>query len=371
MTAQRWKTLAIIPAALVVTATAGCTGGGEPSESASASPSVTSTQQRWQRGEFTRDLRLCSAIPPNVLRGLRPDQSASAGGCKWESEHENDDPPAVRDVNVDVKRYVPPPARPHHTATQEARHEFGKPDGWQYDEGTPLRGYGDQAKISRRVDSITWTHTVRTAIRVRNLVIIAETTAGPDSVADDADVLRIPSLGDLQRTLLAVDQAMLKQLGMPARPAGAPARRSGEVGRVRDVCGAGNAADLTSGGKRTRVAPKGMVASCGWRRDDDTVTVNVEAVPPGSDGMSGTRLATVATGRWRADGDRQKTADVGDRAILRTYDGGDVLRDVTLSARSGNLLVHVGIERWHSARTAKQLRGDVVRIAKDVIHDHR
>ena len=368
MTAPRWKRLAIVPAALAAAVVTGCTGGGEPSES--ASPSATPTQQRWQRGEFVRDLQLCAAITPKLVRGLRPKQFASSGGCSWESEQEDDDPPAVRNVDVTVARYEPPPARPHHTATQEARHEFAKPDGWRYDEGTPLRGYGDQAKISRRVDGFVWTHTVRTAIRVRNLVITAEATAGPNAVRMDADVLRIRSLGDMQHSLLAIDQAMLRQLGIPAHPTDTPAPRPGEVRKARDVCGAGDAANLISGGKRTRVAPKGATASCGWRSDDDTVTVNVEAVPPGPDAMSGTRLATVATGMWRADSEDEKEVDVGDQAVVHTYDGGSI-RDVKLSARSGNLLVHVGVERWHSSRSAKEMRRDVVRIAKDVIDDHR
>lgn len=337
----------------------GCTGGDpEPS------PSATPTASRWQRGEIRADPGLCAALTPALLSGSGLRLRSSGGGV-CDTEALDDDAAVRRTLTVRRAWYEPPPARPDHTATEEARHEFARPPGWGDGRGAPLRGYGDEAKIRRTIGTFQWAHTVSVAVRVRNLIFqvdLGATTEETDAAG------KVPPIARLERDALTVSGALLTRLHTPAHPDLAAAYRTGEVRAVHDVCrDVPGGADLVPGAKRSgtsQTSPGGQSGSCAWSHGDDSLSVVVEAVRPGA--ADATTTATDATRTWGRTGDIKQVPGLGDQARTRTYDS-DSLRDVELWARRGNLLVTVDYDRRHGAPPAGAMRADAVRIARTVL----
>ncbi|HEY3685693.1 MAG TPA: hypothetical protein VGL93_21860 [Streptosporangiaceae bacterium] len=346
-----------------VLAATGCTSG-DPDPS--PSPTATPTAQRWQRGEFTTERDLCAALTPDVLNGLSLAPTATGTSCDLRDP--DSDAPVHRTLSVRSVRYEPPPARPDHTATEEARHEFVRPPGWAYGRGSALPGYGDEAKIARTIGTFQWGRTVSVAVRVRNLVfqVEAETTTSEAAASG-----RVTPVGDLERGTLVVARALLARLGAPARPARTAAYGPGEVRKVHDVC-----RDVRDGARRVPGAPSpgdpsvgALSAGCSWTHGDDGLVVTVEAVPPGANGAAATSGAAELTRTWTGR-DIEKVRHLGDEAAARRYDGGE-LRNVDLWARRGNLIVMVGYERWHGGPGVTAMRDDAAAIARSVFGAYR
>lgn len=350
-------------------ALSGCTGG-EPETTPTPTPSNTAT--RWKSGEFRGEVNACATVTPALAGRLG---LALTGGMGCDLRGPDIDAPVDRHLTVSAQVYQPPPARPDHTATEEARHEFGKPQGWGYTEGVTLPGYGDQARISRMVGTFQHEHTVKVAVRVRNAIVTLALTASTDEVTDPG---KVTPIGDLETQALTVTRAVLTGMRVPPRPVRPSAYRTGEVRKVHDVCAdARDAATLVPGGNRVRTsAPGGHGAGCAWTRDasgdssSDSLVVTAEAVPPGADGGDATATAADATRVWSPGNGIEKLPGVGDAASVRTFDE-DELRSVDLWARRGNLLVTVSYERWSGGRPVAALRADAVRTAKAVFARYR
>lgn len=355
----------------------GCTGG---TTDPTPSPTVTPTASRWQRGEFTADRPLCGAISPGTLRKLdvtpSPDP-ATLGECRWRDGDSPDDG-LSRELTVTSRRYGPPAPRPDYTATDEARHEFIRPRGWQYGAGTPLRGLGDEAKIVRSLAPGEHVHQVRIAVRVRNLIfeVSALTTADSTGLATGD---RVTAFGDLSSGALAATREVLASLGTPARagtPA-TPAYRPDEVRKVRDVCAAVTTEDrLIPGATGHDLTPKGSELSggCLFERDEeddtpDSLTVTVEAVPPGAaDGTPATRVAEEATAGWPTTGAYARKKALGDQAIRYRYES-TLLHVTGLWARRGNLVVFVDYKRWTDgpAKLTKGMERDATSLVRSIL----
>lgn len=369
---------AVCLALAAVLAVGGCSGAPDEAASSSASPTGSPSASRWKPGEFTTDHDVCGAISADTVRKLRLKKSAldrNFTRCVWAGTEDD----VSHMFTVNRLRYAPPEPRPDYSATDEARHAFARPRGWDFGEGVAVRGLGDQAKITGSVADGEWNHQVRLAVRVRNLILLFDMKMGTSEVHNRA---RVVPFGELRAGVLAAAREAVAALGVPVRPAPTvpptAAYRPGEVRSAHPVCGSLDAAQrLIPGARRYDLSPSGtdLGRGCLWEWPDgdvsDKLTIDVEVVPPGPAGApSATRSARSVASGWRPSGSHKRKRGLGDQALVFRF-GQDRLHDVSVSVRRGNLLVFVGYKKWDTAATTVSMEKDVTRIAEAVLHDNR
>lgn len=374
----------ILLAVLVTLAAAGCTtsdgsdagagaggnpGTGESTPSATASASPTPTYRAGERTPGSVS-DLCGAISRRTLHRLGfSEPTVQDNGCGWHEDYDRGSSEAEQDLTVRHEAFAPPQTRRQDTATDQARYKFRRLPGWEHVETTPVRGMGDQAKVSRLLTLPTRHAHVWIAVRWHNVII--EVQVKSRGSVRSFDELEAGTVAATQDVLAALDETA------PREPTvSSPGSPGGPVERIRDVCDSVTAARrLVPGATLSNTAPKGsgLSAGCRWEYDGDErpdLDVNVEVIRPSRTTREG---ATRVARRFfrRADGEKVAHRDgIGNEAKLDhfSYDSGSHV-EATLVARKGNLLVCVEYGRWkHPQR--EELDRDVLGVARRILEEY-
>ncbi|MFI0352766.1 hypothetical protein [Actinomadura sp. 9N407] len=372
MGTTRWSvaTTATVAVALLMS---GCTGGGEPRESASASAAPTAS---WRPAEIRRiPPDPCRGVAAGTLRALRvaPLHSSSSGSyCYW--GHSADERAKVRgSLTVTLQVHQPPRTRLSYGAADEARYTFRRPPGWEaLGAGTPVRGLGEEAKIVRVDRPLGEQRKIVLAVRIRNLIV--QVTAEQEASLDDEHGSAVPPAGEIEAGVAGAAGDILALFGARPKPAAAPAYGTGEVRKVGGVCASAAAAGgrLVPGSDGRDLTPAGtrMNGGCVWDTDGaytPDLRVYAEAVAPSAaTGETGTAVATAIFDAAR--GEATSAPKPGDKAKLDHYSfEKGRSRSSRILLRRGNLLVYVDHGRWHRP-SKKTMDDEVAAVAEAVLN---
>lgn len=367
----------------------GCTGTGAVPE---ATPEPTTTPNRWKAGEFTRDQQVCDAVSQETQDRLGVARvqylpGAEQDSCSW--AHRNDDGDYTLLLTLRQLRFEPPPPRPTRTASQEAQHEFGRPPGWGFRSATPVTGFGDQAKISRRYVPGNALKAVGTVIRVRNVLFLVEAESGTAlggmlSAEITEEDSRTASFARLEESVYAAAREVVAKVKgrIPPKRA-APGKSKGEVAKVKDVCGTRAATPRMVESLDPQAigqVDKDRARSCVWSSEDLTpdLTIEVDAVAPSPfTGESATQVANSIAfeGKALSASIPAGKGGLGDGAVF-AYDSFDDGKnhDADVTVRRGNLLLHVAYEQWFDPPQPKRpawMKAGIEDIAREVLDANR
>lgn len=360
--------------------TSACTSD-EPDE-AQSSWHPPSPSPNWQKNDYRPGSvdDLCTSVSERALRtmgitdaAVDTDDSLSDSEvktCSWTHEYDSSDYQVDRTLSVRYTAYEPPATRRDYTPTREAKYKFRVPDGWQGRTSSPVRGLGDDAKVSRHLELDERDGGVWLAVRHRNLVIDVRAESGDElgSIGHGST----PTLDALEAGARAAMTDILTRLELTAKYGKVPAAGDGEVTRAKAACDAVGG-ELTPPFDPHDTTEKGspLSSGCAWTSDDldgPELTVDVEVVTPSRlDGRSGT---AIATGLFHDSYAKLRDGSkVGDETKVGRSSFEDE-RTIWVHARKGNLLVTVEYER--SGRPSERtLERDATAVAKDVLEDYR
>ncbi|MDL4775562.1 hypothetical protein [Actinomadura xylanilytica] len=366
MPIRRAAGTAALAAALLV---CGCSEDDGGRTTASASPTAS-----WRPNEFRGPVtNLCTAVSVGTLRRLRVEPSAPVRAtvprCEWQNERGDD---VNRHLNMDLKVYEPPQTRLEYSATKEAAYRFRHLPGWEaLGPGTPVGGFGDEAKIVRGWWPFRNLQTIRLAIRVRNAVL---QVTSQQSVSLSRHRDQVSPLAELEGAAAVAVREALTRLGPPETPeppVAAPPFAAGEVSDTGEVCEGLTAPGrlvpgITRHGAETADP---MTSGCAWSEDDGerpALTIDARAFSPSPlTGETGTQIATALLRRWRGDG--SPAPKLGDEARTDHLEFRKGLsRTSRLLVRHRNMLLYVDYDRWHNA-SKKAMDKETIGIAKAVL----